>query len=87
MKRLFAVVSVVILSAYAMGCARDPGGPGWSLLSNGLGGPAHGASVQDEAGDMNTLHTPTVANKTLSAMALERATGLQPAPARLVKFD
>jgi len=70
-----------------MGCAQTTSGPGWSLLSNGLGGPVSAADVASAEDDMTTLHTPTVANKTLSAMALERTTGLKPVPSRLVKFD
>ncbi len=87
MTRSVAVFSVFVLSTQLLGCAQPTSGPGWTLLSNGLGGPASAADVAPEDGDMATLHTPTVANKTLSAMALERTTGLKPVPSRLVKFD
>ncbi len=86
MKRKMAVFSAFVLSTQVMGCTQSTSGPGWTLLSNGLGGPVAAADGQTED-DMTTLHTPTVANKTLSAMALERATGLKPVPSRLVKFD
>jgi len=86
MTRQIAVFSAFVLSTQLMGCAQTTSGPGWTLLSNGLGGPVAADEGQID-GDMTTLHTPTVANKTLSAMALERATGLQPVPSRLVKFD
>lgn len=86
MTRFMAVFFAFVLSTQVMGCAQSPTGPGWTLLSNGLGGPVAAADDQ-AAGDMTTLHAPTVANKTLSAMALERATGLKPVPSRLVKFD
>lgn len=86
MTRFIAICFAFVLSTQVMGCAQSTSGPGWTLLSNGLGGPVAAAEDQ-QAGDMSSLHTPTVANKTLSAMALERATGLKPVPSRLVKFD
>ena len=86
MNRQLTVIAAFLLSAGMMGCTKSTPGPAWSLLSNGLGGPAVADSQKPED-DMVTLHTPTVANKTLSAMALERATGLKPVPSRLVKFD
>ena len=92
MKHLYAVAAALSLSATMMGCAKEASGPAWSLLANGLGGSVQEAHARDSAQkpnstDMNTLHTPTVANKTLSAMALERTTGLKPMTSRLVNFD
>lgn len=87
MTRLFGVCSVFILSTQLMGCAQSTSGPGWTLLSSGLGGPVSAADTRPDDVDLVMLRTPTVANKTLSAMALERSTGLKPVPSRLVKFD
>lgn len=75
-----------MLATQLMGCAQKQPGPGWQLLSSGLGGPVAAKDVET-APNMDAIHEPTVANKTLSAMALERATGLKPVPSRLVKFD
>jgi hypothetical protein len=81
--RLF-IVTIVALSV--TGCANHTSDASWSILKSQLGGPAQ-AEVTRERRDLSDIHKPTVANKTLSAMALQRATGLEPHPARLVDFD
>lgn len=81
--RLF-VVTIVALSV--TGCANHTSDASWSILKSQLGGPAQ-ADVQRDPRDLSDLHKPTVANKTLSAMALQRATGIEPHPARLVDFE
>lgn len=70
-----------------MGCAQGVSGPDWTLLSSRLGGPTDITHMKEDVGVPADLHAPTVANKTLSAIVLERATGLKPEPSRLVKFD
>lgn len=87
MNRFMAFMSVGFVSTQLMGCGQLPAGPDWTLLSNGLGGPVEAAGVENDQSAPEDLHAPTVANKTLSALALERTTGLKPVPSRLVKFD
>ena len=80
MKPVLAIIAALGVS----GCANAVGDPSWSLLQSNLGGPSQ-TQLSDR--DLQEIGKPTVANKTLSAMALERATGRQPDPARLVNFD
>lgn len=80
MKPVIALVAALALS----GCANAVSGPSWSLLQSSLGGPTEADRLERELTDISE---PTVANKTLSAMALERATGRKPDPARLIRFD
>lgn len=87
MKRSLGVILIVVMSSQMMGCSQGTAGPDWTLLSNRLGGPSEVTHTKAAASAPADLHAPTIANKTLSAIVLERATGLKPEPSRLVKFD
>ncbi|MDX2287832.1 MAG: hypothetical protein NW217_03305 [Hyphomicrobiaceae bacterium] len=84
--RLLALPLIAATALVAGGCAQSP-----SLSFAGLANtdlqPIASAQAQDDSVELSYARRKTLAGKVLTAIALERVTGLRPDPARFSEVD
>ena len=81
------ILSAVALCVSLNACAQSPMIGASYLGMGGLQSAQSAPSLGPRKVEMDHLDRPTLAGKVLTAIALERITGLKPDPARFTEFD
>ncbi len=84
--RHLALLAIAGSAIAAGGCAQAPAVT-FSGLTNGDLQPIASAYAQDDTAEISYARRKTMAGKVLTAIALERVTGLKPDPARFSEVD